>query len=421
MCPLSKLFSSTIAVLLLITCQAQQVALIISNPADTERTDELIILKRAEVEARLGKIAEGRFLTVKDRNGKNYTLQLDDLDGDGHWDEAVFLLNIKALETLNLQLEVNSKAETQVQRAHVRLKKKNADDSFGPDILKETMPPQNPPTDFSKTALPMYLTEGPGWENDKIAFRQYFDTRNTKDIYGKLQPGMVMDKVGTKNFGNYHQLAAWGMDLLKVGKSLGAGSVAIATKNADGNDTLIRLGGNNIQKQEYERVADGPVRAIFRIHYQWQVNDNPVEIIEENSICGGQYFYQSTYTIKGIAAGSSLVAGIANFYNNTPGNFYKDGAAVLYSYGLQSENKDSMGLALITSRNATTGFGKAPDAASDILNSYLLYMPITQQPLTFRFYACWQKAGARFSSMQFFTQYLQSEVAGLNTPLRLNW
>lgn len=29
-----------------------------------------------------------------------------------------------------------------------------------------------------------YQTDGPTWENDKVAFRHYFDGRNAKDLFG---------------------------------------------------------------------------------------------------------------------------------------------------------------------------------------------------------------------------------------------
>jgi hypothetical protein len=38
---------------------------------------------------------------------------------------------------------------------------------------------------------------------------------------------MVLDEVGADTSKNYHQQADWGMDVLKVGASLGAGSLAL--------------------------------------------------------------------------------------------------------------------------------------------------------------------------------------------------
>jgi hypothetical protein len=49
-----------------------------------------------------------------------------------------------------------------------------------------------------------------------------------------------MDKVGTKFEPSYHSLAVWGMDILHIGSSLGAGAIAILMKDTNGKDTLIR-------------------------------------------------------------------------------------------------------------------------------------------------------------------------------------
>src|SRR5690606_24347117 len=65
--------------------------------------------------------------------------------------------------------------------------------------------------------------EGPGRESDKVAYRFYLDWRNGFDIFGKKIPDMVLQNVGQDGYQSYHEPADWGMDLLKVGKSLGAG------------------------------------------------------------------------------------------------------------------------------------------------------------------------------------------------------
>ena len=75
------------------------------------------------------------------------------------------------------------------------------------------------------------------WENDKFGFRVYFDCRNAKDLFGKLKPVMIADKVHTPEMGSYHELADWGMDVLHCGSSPGAGGLAMLE-----NDSLFRLG-----------------------------------------------------------------------------------------------------------------------------------------------------------------------------------
>ena len=67
--------------------------------------------------------------------------------------------------------------------------------------------------------------EGPGWESDKVAYRIYLDGRNALDIFGKKTSDLVLSKVGRGD--DYHAMADWGMDILKVGNSLGAGGFGV--------------------------------------------------------------------------------------------------------------------------------------------------------------------------------------------------
>ena len=46
------------------------------------------------------------------------------------------------------------------------------------------------------------------------------------DIFGKIIPDMVLSQVGVDGYESYHEMSDWGMDILKVGKSLGLGSIA---------------------------------------------------------------------------------------------------------------------------------------------------------------------------------------------------
>ena len=76
-----------------------------------------------------------------------------------------------------------------------------------------------------KAGDPLVTYEGPGWESDKIAYRLYLDGRNAIDIFGKRQPESILHRVGRGE--DYHTMAHWGMDILKVGHSLGAGGFGI--------------------------------------------------------------------------------------------------------------------------------------------------------------------------------------------------
>ncbi|HNX89843.1 MAG TPA: DUF4861 family protein, partial [Paludibacteraceae bacterium] len=108
--------------------------------------------------------------------------------------------------------------------------------------------------------------EGPGWESDKVAFRFYLDWRNGIDVFGKRTPGIVLPFVGTEDYEKYHHMADWGMDNMKVGNSLGLGSIAVwnGTKavRVEKTDSVISL-----------IPADGKIRSqVLTNYYGWQAN-----------------------------------------------------------------------------------------------------------------------------------------------------
>ncbi|QKX16993.1 DUF4861 family protein [Microbulbifer sp. YPW1] len=72
----------------------------------------------------------------------------------------------------------------------------------------------------------LFKYEGPGWESEQVAYRLYFDERAAIDIFGKTKPQLVLPQVGQDGT-DYHALADWGMDVLKVGPSLGIGGVGL--------------------------------------------------------------------------------------------------------------------------------------------------------------------------------------------------
>lgn len=397
------------------------VQLTLTNPLSLARPDELVVLHRADIEKKLGSIPG--FLQVR-VNGKPVAVQHDDLDRDGRWDEVAMLLPFASKETLAVAISKTGPAGGGVvaQRAHVRLRKQNGAGVWGQNVTREDMPVRNPATDFSRQALPSYLTEGPAWENDKVGFRLYFDVRNGKDIWGKRTSRMVLDSVGTNAKPSYHDFNDWGMDVLHAGKSLGAGSLALLVQTENGADTLIRLGGNDMTHETYRQLVDGPLRAIFQMDYHWRINGKDVTLTEQVSIWGGHYFYDSKVWVKGAPKNAKLVAGIASFYDNIFQSYHSGRTTILLSYGRQSENKDNLGLAVLVPAPLFAYAASAPHTGSDVLDSYLSVQTIAdKEPCRFRFLAGWEKSDQRFATLAGFKAYVNEEAGRMGEGISIKW
>jgi len=413
--------------ILLLSCgsinlNAQESKIQFKNLLPATRKDQVVELDRSYLEKKLGKKIS-QFGVKLTGEGAPVTLQYDDLDQDGVWDKLVFLLSFDSKQTLSLKISDNGGDDIIiVNKAHVRQQRKLADDTFGPWLNIDSVPAGQPNTDFSKSKLPPFLTEGPAWENDKVGFRIYMDVRNTKDIWGKTTSQMMMDKVGADPSVSYHHQAPWGMDILAVGKSLGAGSLALSVPIAGKTDTLVRLGGVNMGKVIYRKIADGPVRAVFQMEYpEWNVlgDGKLTSVTEQISIWGGQFFYESKVFIKNAPNGSSLVTGIVNLKSNKSLDISVNNAKVLYTFDQQSENKDNLGMAILVGKKDLLSFGKTPNAQSDILNTYTAKMklPSASKSVSFRYYSCWEPTDNKFATEHVFKEFLTAEGASYSSPI----
>lgn len=397
--------------------------IILSNPVSTNRVDELIVITRKQLENKLGKIPGSKFVIVKELN-RPCLVQFDDLNGDGKWDEISLLQSFKPLESKKLSVSVSNSPATikAVVRAHARHKRKLADDSFGNDLQTDSIPAGQLGADFNVVKLPPFLTEGPAWENDKVGFRIYFDVRNGKDIWGKTTLKMMMDEVGVNPDKNYHEQSNWGMDILKVGKSLGAGSLAIMIP-VNGKDSMVRLGGDNMGKVVYNKIADGPIRAIIRLSYPgWKVKKGfaPVSVTEEISIWGGQYFYQSKVTVKNAPAKAKIVTGIVNLHSKEVKRIRNKTTALIYTYDQQSENKDQLGMSIMFPAGLSYQTGQTANEGTDVQNTYYVSAAVSKsQPFMFRFYAGWEKSESFFATETGFKNFLTEQARLYALPVRI--
>jgi len=322
----------------------------VTNTMDVERTDEIIILTRDDLAQKV-ELQEGLLPVFELDEDIIISSQVDDLDGDGKWDEVVLLLDFAASETKELEVDFVAKDEYPEieKRTNLSLKIKQEDGSYKEFDNYQALPCND---GFEVIAL----AESVNWENDKIAFRNYFDCRNVKDLFGKLLPGMVLDKIGTPEMGSYHNLSDWGMDVLHCGSSLGSGGLALMI-----NDSLFRLGSTDVY--EYQKIVEGPVRSVFELRYKgWDVDGELMEAVERISIYPGKYWFESDVTVTGCPAGSQIVTGIVTSHlKREPFEFKAGDFQCIGTHDVQSLNKDELGMAVIVPLSETGKIGRTTD------------------------------------------------------------
>lgn len=407
------------------TVDSKGFAIVLENPASFDRPDEIVLISRQQLQSRWPReLPKDSLPQLQTSEGKNILLQTDDLDGDGNWDEIAFLYNFKSREKATVYLSFTTvDQQTETPRfAHAYL-------GYSPERNGQYTPldEHTRPKDHQAQSTPfLYQFEGPGWENDKVGFRSYFDSRNGKDIFGKRTSKMCLDSIGLPG-DNYHELDDWGMDVLKVGQSLGAGALAMLWQN-----NPVRLGKTD--QAHFRLIADGPLRAIIELQYQgWHIDNTNYQLTDRITIWAGRYYYQSSLTLDGEFEGArKLLTGISlvPIKDTSYQPVYEEldnGWKLLATHAKQSENNDMLGMGILASNDESTYIGansiSTPNAnMPDEVNqtAYMLIPAMKGLAANYYFFAGWEMSNPQFKSADYFVDYMKQEAARLNQPILLS-
>jgi len=245
--------------------------------------------------------------------------------------------------------------------------------------------------------------EGPGWESDKVGYRFYLDWRNAVDIFGKRTNEMVLQDVGLDGFDSYHEDADWGMDVLKVGKSLGLGSIAYWN-----GDKAIRV--ENTDSVSCEIRQNGNLRSeIVTNYYGWKDCNQHTNLESIISIdAGSRLTNQLIYTKAEV---QNICTGIVNhgvgFYQSKN---EESEWSYIATYGNQSLNDDKLGMFV---------FYKTETLIQLVEDeySYALVLKPQNNKVEYYFGATWEQELDAVSNEEEFVNYLEQTLEKINNPV----
>lgn len=192
--------------------------------------------------------------------------------------------------------------------------------------------------------------EGPGWESDLVGYRFYQDWRRATDVFGKKTNQMILQNVGLDGFDSYHEMQAWGMDVLKVGSSLGLGTLATFYEGK-----AIRI--DKTDSVSCQISENGMIySAIESNYFGWKVAGKSVDVASVLSIHAGTRLTHHEIRISDPL--ENMCTGIRKDKNARL--FTEQGDALKWgyiaTYGMQSLNYDKLGLAVFFSNDLFKGF-----------------------------------------------------------------
>lgn len=366
------------------------------------------------------------FPLLLSEQGDTLTVQVEDTDADGKWDELFFVVDMDAHEQKHYQIKWLEDPLTFPYQTRIRHGvRESLNDTVKRSDRGVFLPQQLPLT----TGFQPFQTDGPSWENDKVGFRHYLDGRNSKDVFGKRTANLSPRNVGINAEGvtedNYHVMEDWGRDILAVGNSLGLGGVSLLV-----GEELHRMGSvegdtlGPIDKTTFHIRREGPLHAIMDFDYKkWQLtNGRSYDARETVEIWPGMYGYKNTIVYQGLQGDEQIVIGLVNSRTDKPLKeiVLDEDWVVLYTHDLQTYEKEwYLGLALVLPRKVYNGFMEAP-AKGRIATTYLAKIAATDNtPVSYYALACWELRDSGFKNEQYFEAYLQQFVKQLSSDVTL--
>jgi len=385
----------------------ESINLSVKNPAAFARQDAAIVFELAKLKTKAPNFNDKAFVVLYE--AQELASQTNDLDGDHQADQIVCIADFAANETKTLTVRYVKSGEqsrqypkrTQAELSHKvggKFVNRKYEGGAFQNVQALRVPPEH--TDHS-----FYIRyEGPGWESDKIGYRFYLDWRNATDIFGKKTAEMVLQNVGQDGFDSYHAMLDWGMDVLKVGESLGIGSLAMwqnekANRVAQTDSITCAI------------VVNGAVQSQIQTKYfGWKIGNSSYHVVSDLSITAGNRLTKHLVNISG--SPENLCTGIVKLDSTkfllSPET--NEGWSYLATYGKQSLAQDHLGMAILYRKNDLI-----KNAADQ--HSHVVVLRPANGALTYYFLGAWEQEPNGIKTAEAFEAYLNQTVAELNAPL----
>lgn len=391
---------------LLFACTAKQPTVKLSNTSSWDLTEKPIAIDRDQIESKYGKVDASLVPFLKDENGVLTPCQFEDWTLDNEWDQLFTLVDLKANEqkSYTLELIAPDKAPEVKVRTNIRFADIN-------DSSKEFQTAERLKSNVTEISQTYFQFEGPGWENDVVAFRNYFDARNGMDIFGKCTSEMALDQCGLKDGPSYHTLSDWGMDILKVANSLGAGSLALETENG-----LYRVGDSCTGT--FTLVCEGPLRSTFDLDFEGiNIEGQTVALKHRVCIVAGKPWYKSIVSVQN-TTGIKLATGIVNLQSDTVYSASKEAYSYMYTHDNQAYDGEKLGMgifALTPTMEAKT----APEEGEGITQTFYTSFDINEEPTIFFFMAGWELQDPKWADRLEFEKGIEQEAQSIAAQISI--
>lgn len=317
--------------------------ILLTLPAFSQKTFDITVVndwgkarKDAPVVLKLKDYADDVKSALVKHNNKEIPCQLDDIDQDGVMDELCFITDIdkKSSEKFSITLYDEGKPRNYEPEVYVEmlLSNKKIKESNKQNLYISHLTVENGVNPYW-----MIHHHGVAFENELVAYRIYFDHRQTVDIYGKYKKGLELKQ--TQFYPDQEQKnAGFGDDVLWVGSTLGLGTL----RGWDGKQPVMLT---DVGKRSQRIISFGPIRTIVEVKdKEWTIlpGQEPIDMTALYTLYAGRRNCDVDVTFNRPATDHLLSTGFINVKNSTE---YSDKNGLRGCWGTDwpVSEKDSVG------------------------------------------------------------------------------
>ncbi|MBP1639838.1 MAG: hypothetical protein H6Q17_1421 [Bacteroidetes bacterium] len=334
---------------------------------------------------------------------KQIASQLDDLNRDGSADELVFLVNLKSKQKLTVSVKVASDSSLYKKfpkKTHAQMWRKDPNTKAIIPTVEESSPTGN-----------LYRSlhhHGPAIESEYMAYRLYFDEKQTVDLYGKKKHQLEL--MDTKWYPTDQQIAeGYGDDILWVKATAGCGTI----KGWDGKKvTHISPVSNRTGRV----IASGPVRSIIEMEADgWQYGGKTIDIKQRYIIYAGHRDMEVQVTQN---KSTTLCTGVQTFFDTAEKMTDVTGVVAIWGTGLQYPVTDN-----VRAKPQTVGMAvSVPESVlkQSVSDKDNLLLLLEGKNFTYHITAAWEQEEGGFKQSKDFFDYVKKWNQQLQHPAKVS-
>lgn len=356
----------------------------VTNPISIERNSETIEIDFAKIKKLSPEIDSAGLVVFSLKENIQIAHQLIDIDQDGTLDQLIFQSDFLPKESKSFIVKKDNSGEKE----------------------------------FTKKVATKFVKgrEDFAWENDRIAFRIYgpalaAEVGSGIDIWTKRVNYLIVEKwyAGEEKTPaekiSYHEDHGEGADFFAVGKSLGCGGSAI-WKNGE----LYQSG----VFKSYKKIAEGPLRAVFEVIYDYQVDGNEINEVKRITLDAGKNLNKIdiTYNAKEKNNKMEFAAGLVKREGTTKYYNAKNTWVSLWGQTTKNPEDEFLGMGIVFPKSIFKSFAEN--------ENHFLMIGQSKSNSSFTYYsgAGWTRSGD-FKNVEDWNNYLTRFSKVISNPLKI--